>query len=143
MQTYHISRIGPDGYVERTGSTMTDMWNRDASPEALAMTIQEAHDATGAPVLVTENGINTDRDAARVPHLRASVAQMAGQIAAGVPILGYIHWSLLDNFEWSSGYAPRFGMVAVDRATFGRAPKPSLAAYRALIAETRARHRWA
>ena len=143
VQTYHRSWIGPDGYLPAVASTMTDMWDRDASPEALALTIQEAHDATGTPVLVTENGINVDRDAVRVPHLRASVTQMAGKIAAGVPVLGYIHWSLIDNFEWSSGYVPRFGMVAVDRATFRRTPKPSLAAYRALIAEMRARHRWA
>lgn len=84
---------------------MTDMWDRDASPQALAVTVQEAHDATG------------------------------------VPVLGYIHWSLLDHFEWSSGYVPRFGMVAVDRTTFRRTLKPSLAAYRALIATTRARYR--
>jgi beta-glucosidase len=40
-------------------------------------------------------------------------------------VLGYIHWSLLDNFEWSLGFAPTFGLVAVDRATFRRTPKPS------------------
>jgi len=45
--------------------------------------------------------------------------------ADGVPVLGYIHWSLLDNFEWLSGYGPKFGLVAVDRTTFKRTPKPS------------------
>jgi beta-glucosidase len=43
----------------------------------------------------------------------------------GVPVLGYIQWSLLDNFEWSIGYMAKFGLVAVDRKTFVRTPKPS------------------
>jgi beta-glucosidase len=43
----------------------------------------------------------------------------------GVPVLGYVHWSLLDNFEWLSGYGPKFGLVAVDRFTFKRTVKES------------------
>jgi beta-glucosidase len=45
----------------------------------------------------------------------------------GIPVLGYIHWSLLDNFEWYFGYGPRFGLAEVDRTTFRRTPKPSAA----------------
>ncbi len=43
----------------------------------------------------------------------------------GVPVEGYIHWSLLDNFEWMLGYGPKYGLVAVDRTTFKRTPKAS------------------
>jgi beta-glucosidase len=46
-------------------------------------------------------------------------------MADGVPVGGYIHWSLLDNFEWIFGYRPKYGLVAVDRKTFKRTPKPS------------------
>jgi beta-glucosidase len=42
-------------------------------------------------------------------------------------VRGYTYWSLLDNFEWAFGYRPRFGLVACDRTTFERTPKPSAA----------------
>ncbi|MDA4831451.1 family 1 glycosylhydrolase, partial [Enterobacter hormaechei] len=48
-----------------------------------------------------------------------------GVCVTDLPVLGYIHWSLLDNFEWLSGYKPRYGLVAVDRTTFKRTVKPS------------------
>jgi beta-glucosidase len=44
-----------------------------------------------------------------------------------VPVLGYMHWSLIDNFEWVFGYGPRFGLCTLDRKTFRRTPKPSAA----------------
>ena len=46
-------------------------------------------------------------------------------VAEGVPLIGYIHWSLMDNFEWFQGYGARYGLCGVDRATFKRTPKPS------------------
>jgi len=143
VQTYNKALIGPDGYLPPAVSVMRDMWDRDASPGALPAVVREAHRASGAPVLVSENGLNSTDDRQRIRHLRASVEGLADAIAEGVPVLGYIHWSLLDNFEWGSGYVPRFGLVEVDRSTFRRMPKPSLTAYRVLVGEMRRRHRWA
>jgi beta-glucosidase len=46
-------------------------------------------------------------------------------MAEGVPVLGYIHWTLADNFEWIFGYSQHFGLCSVDRTSFTRTPKPS------------------
>ena len=65
-------------------------------------------------MLVTENGVADARDVLRPAALVASVEAMHAAIARGVNVLGYLHWSLLDNFEWSDGYQGRFGFYAVD-----------------------------
>ena len=143
VQTYNRFETGPDGYLPTPPGALRDMFGLPTQPGALAKTVREAHVHAGVPVLITEHGHNTNDDAQRVQHLRAAWAELAPEIEGGTPVLGYMHWSLLDNFEWSSGYVPRFGLVAVDRKTFKRTPKPSLAAYRHLIADLRRLHRWA
>ena len=65
-------------------------------------------------MLVTENGVPDARDALRPAAIVASVEAMHAATARGVSVLGYLHWSLLDNFEWSDGYTGRFGLYAVD-----------------------------
>ena len=143
VQTYNVGSIGPGGYLPTATATMRDAAGNDATPSALVATATEAHRATGRPVFVTENGISSTEDALRVRHLAATIVGLAKAIDGGLPVIGYMHWSLIDNFEWSSGYVPRFGLAAVDRRSFVRTPKPSLAAYRALIADMRAKYRWA
>jgi beta-glucosidase len=58
-------------------------------------------------------------------------------MAEGIDVRSYLHWSLLDNFEWAFGYGPTFGLVAVDRHSFTRYPKPS-AAWLGAVARGRA-----
>ena len=81
----------------------------------------------GLPVYVTENGIGTDDDAARIEYVGRALAGVRRCLDDGIDVRGYFYWSLLDNFEWVLGYGPTFGLVAVDRATFERHPKPSAA----------------
>ena len=80
---------------------------------------------TRKPIYVTESGIGTDDDTRRIAWLDACVAEVEQCLADGVDVRSYIYWSLLDNFEWTQGYGQRFGLVAVDRGTFARTPKPS------------------
>ena len=54
-------------------------------------------------------------------------------IANGIDVRGYTYWSLLDNFEWTFGYGPRFGLASVDRTTFARTLKPSARRYAEII----------
>lgn len=143
VQTYNRFETGPDAYAPFPAEGVKDMFGYPTPPGALAAAVREAYAHAKVPVFVTEHGNNTHDDAQRIRHMRESIDGLAGQMADGVPVLGYLHWSLLDNFEWSSGYIPRFGLVAVDRKTFVRTPKPSLAAYRALVLDLRRRHRWA
>lgn len=78
---------------------------------------------------VTENGIATAEDGERIEFVDLHLQQVHAAIARGRDVRGYFYWSLLDNFEWNEGYVPTFGLIAVDRATMERTPKPSLAWY--------------
>ena len=74
---------------------------------------------------VTENGLATDDDAERINYVQRALEGVGRCLDDGIDVAGYTYWSLLDNFEWAFGYAPRFGLVEVDRTTFDRHPKDS------------------
>ena len=69
--------------------------------------------------------MSTDDDARRIEYIRRALSGVLKCLADGIDVRGYIHWSLLDNFEWIMGYRPKFGLVAVDRATQQRTIKLS------------------
>lgn len=125
VNTYTRHRIGPEGFVapedgiERTGMGY-ELW-----PGALAATVRRAAAVTGLPVLVTENGMATDDDERRVAFVEASLRGLHECIADGIDVLGYFYWTAMDNFEWNHGYAPKFGLIEVDRSTLERRPRES------------------
>jgi beta-glucosidase len=94
-------------------------------PQALAATIRWAHRTIGKPIYVTENGIATDDDARRIAFIDQALDGVRACLDEGIPVHSYLYWSLLDNFEWNSGFDKHFGLVAVDLKTFRRTPKPS------------------
>lgn len=77
------------------------------------------------PIIVTENGIATADDRRRIDYTFDAIAGMHDAMDDGIDVRGYLHWSLLDNYEWGS-FAPTFGLASWDRDTFERHPKPSL-----------------
>jgi beta-glucosidase len=79
----------------------------------------------GVPLMVTENGIATTDESLRSRFLRDHLAEVRDALRRGVPVLGYLHWTLMDNFEWSLGTRPRFGLLANDYATQTRTPRPA------------------
>lgn len=125
VQTYTRKVWGPTGELPPPPGARINQMHEEFYPEAIEGSIRYAHAATGKPVYVTENGVATENDAWRVEYIGRALAGVQRCLASGVPVKSYIHWSLLDNFEWVSGYGPKFGLVAVDRATQKRTPKPS------------------
>jgi len=135
VQTYTRNRFGPEGprgpHVEwgkglSEETADTTQLGQEYYPQALGNTIRRAWQSTGGtPILVTESGIATTFDEKRISYVDAAMRGVLACLAAGIEVRSYLYWSLLDNFEWSLGYDPKFGMVAVDRATFARHPKPS------------------
>jgi beta-glucosidase len=111
-------------------------------PTAFRDTLVDIHRRFKLPIYVLENGTaNHDRidetgqvlDQPRIDYLHAYTMAMREAVAAGADIRGYFVWSLLDNFEWGSGYAERFGIVYVDYPTLRRIPKSSARWYADLI----------
>jgi beta-glucosidase len=117
--TYTDGDLPPERGIELTQMGY-EFW-----PQALEQTIRYAHAKTKVPIYVTENGVSTEDDTRRVDFIRSSLEGVRNCLADGIDIRGYIHWSLLDNFEWLEGYRPKFGLVAVDRNTQARTVKPS------------------
>ena len=128
LQIYTCARFGPDGLVAPAPELQTLAHGMERRPEALGAAV--AHGASvleGTPILVTENGLATADDGDRIRFTTDALTGLAAAIDGGADVRGYVHWSLLDNFEWMLGYGPTFGLVSVDRQTFARTPKPSLA----------------
>jgi beta-glucosidase len=125
VQTYSRARIGPDGQLPVPAGVPTMQTGWEVYPEALGHTVRLAAEHAGVPVLVTENGMATDDDAARLVYTRESLQGLAHCLRDGVDVRGYIHWTLLDNFEWNAGFSKTFGLIAFDHETFARSVKPS------------------
>jgi beta-glucosidase len=125
VQTYSRALIDAKGQMPARKNVELTQTGEEFSPQALEQTIRYAHAQTGKPIYVTESGIATEDDTRRVAYIQIALQGVKACLADGVPVKGYIHWSLMDNFEWVFGYGPKFGLVAVDRATQVRTPKPS------------------
>lgn len=77
------------------------------------------------PIMITENGVADMHDQYRRWWIEETIVAMERALSEGVNIIGYFHWSLLDNFEWASGWWPHFGLAAVNRQNMKRTVRPS------------------
>ncbi|MGY1651009.1 glycoside hydrolase family 1 protein [Geodermatophilus sp. SYSU D01119] len=128
LQVYTAARFDADGLVAPAPELQTLAHGMERRPQALGAAVARAAEVLpGVPLLVTENGIATADDTDRIAFTRDALTSLAAAVEGGADVRGYLHWSLLDNFEWMLGYRPTFGLVSVDRRTFARTPKPSLA----------------
>jgi beta-glucosidase len=125
VQTYTRFRFDKAGILAPPQGAELTAAGYEFYPQALAATIRWAHGAIGKPVYVTESGIGTDDDARRIAFIDQALDGVRACLDDGIPVHAYLYWSLLDNFEWASGFDKHFGLVAVDLKTFRRTPKPS------------------
>lgn len=131
---------GAPDFSFRPRPPLTTMgWEVDAS--GLVEVLREvARRLPGLPLRVTENGgafpdVAGTPDDDRIAYLQAHVQAVQQVVAEGVPVLDYLAWSLLDNFEWAQGYTQTFGLVAVEPGTLLRVPKASYDWYARWIAD--------
>jgi len=129
-----------------TGGPVTGVGWR-IQPDAFRDELIATYTRYKLPVYVTENGAGAMEapneagavdDPGRIEYLRLYTKAMEQAAAAGVDVRGYFIWSLLDNFEWGSGYASRFGLVYIDYETQKRIPKTSFDWVTQLISVNRA-----
>ncbi|MBB4980974.1 glycoside hydrolase family 1 protein [Streptomyces nymphaeiformis] len=127
VQSYSRNLVGPDGPLPVPEGAERTAMGWEFYPEALGEALRHsAAVAPGVPLVVTENGIATDDDSRRIDYTTRALASMTAAMADGADVRGYFHWSALDNYEWGT-FAPAFGLIAVNRRTFVRSPKPSAA----------------
>lgn len=126
VQNYSRKLVDSKGAREpAAGVSVTQMGYEDY-PAAIGNVLRKVAKDYRGELIVTENGISTDNDSRRCEFIREAFAGVMAAKNDGVPVNGYIHWSLLDNFEWQAGYSKTFGLIAVDRKMQKRHPKNSL-----------------
>ena len=138
VQNYERIAYGPDGQLPSEPDASLNGMGTAVEPDSLRGAVEYAYSVARVPILVSEHGVGTPDDSIRAAFLEPSLAGLAQAIADGVPVIGYCHWTLMDNFEWIFGYGPQLGLHSVDRETFERTAKPSAEVYRRLVDRFRA-----
>jgi beta-glucosidase len=144
---YHCQQVrtAADGKLETLppalGEPLT-AYRWPVTPEALYWGPRFLHERYKLPILVTENGmsgadwVSLDgrvHDPQRIDFTQRYLRALHRALAEGIPVLGYFHWSLMDNFEWAQGYKERFGLIHVDYTTQRRTLKDSARWYAEVI----------
>jgi len=125
LQNYTRMIYGPDGPLAVPESAEKTQMGNEYYPQALEAVIRYASKHLSIPIIVTENGVATDQDERRIAFIDTALHGIQACLDEGIQVLGYMHWSLLDNFEWQLGYSKRFGLIEVNWETQERIPKPS------------------
>jgi beta-galactosidase len=108
----------------------TSEFGWEVYPEGLYNVILKLKSRYSLPMIVTENGIADSKDNWRSWYLVSHLHQIHRAISQGADVRGYLHWNLIDNYEWASGFRMKFGLVYVDLETKRRYLRPSALVFR-------------
>ncbi|OIQ01884.1 MAG: hypothetical protein COZ27_01055 [Candidatus Moranbacteria bacterium CG_4_10_14_3_um_filter_41_65] len=126
LNHYNHHRIN-GGFNKNENKIQTDFgW--EYYPESIYFAVSELK-RYNKPIYITEHGIADSNDRLRPQFIKESLGALHRAITDGADVRGYLHWSLMDNFEWDKGYFLRFGLIAVDFKTLMRTPRPSAILY--------------
>jgi len=134
LNYYFHMRVGIRG-IKNENDKVSDFgwWMKPFSIYYLLMDLKKYN----LPIMITEDGLADSKDQYREWWLDETFEAMRRALQEGVRLIGYMHWSLVDNFEWAEGFWPKFGLVEVDPKTFARRIRKSGYYYRDLIAKER------
>ena len=145
INVYNGHEINAAGYINKKPGSPRTALGWPVTPGVMNYGIRYLYERYNLPIYIFEDGlacidiISLDgkvHDSNRIDFLTRYLTDLEKAYNAGVPILGYFHWSFTDNFEWHSGYDPRFGLVFVDYETQQRIPKDSAYWYSDLIKQS-------
>ena len=129
VRKYILPRIlqifaGRNGRIDK--DTRTTKMGYEYRPQAVLYNIKRLHKLfPDKEIFITENGIATDDDDERIEFVSDVLKDIHQYLDSNSKVIGYLYWSLLDNFEWDLGYQMNFGLVEVDKLTFERKPHNS------------------
>ncbi len=127
VQCYTRRRVDKNGTMPpEKGVPLTQM-GYEEWPEAIGGAVRRVAKSYHGNILITENGIGTADDRVRIRFIDKATTSVKQCMEEGIPVKGYMYWSLLDNYEWQKGFSMTFGLIGVDRAAQTRHVKPSLA----------------
>ena len=132
LNHYFHNRI--DGWFGKNENKRTNDMGWELYPEAMFHVLMDLK-KYGVPIYVTENGLADAEDRQRKWFIKETLMSVHKAIGEGVDVRGYLHWSLMDNFEWQNGFWPRFGLIKIDYYTQERKIRNSALFYKKICEE--------
>ncbi|ACR79134.1 MULTISPECIES: glycoside hydrolase family 1 protein [Kosmotoga] len=129
---YFVKYSKPEPELVDTGNKKTDM-GYEFYPEGLRTIIMKCHKDYSLPILITENGIADATDEKRWKYIKKALEAVHKSLKGGAKVIGYMYWSLMDNFEWSEGYSMKFGLYKTKRNPLELVPRSSASKYADVI----------
>lgn len=128
---HYFHNLINNGYNRNENKVVSDL-GFELYPQSIYYTLKDLKKYK-KPIYVTENGLADSNDSKRSWYIKEVLRSVHRAIHEGVDVRGYLHWSLIDNFEWDKGFWPRFGLIEVDYHTLERRTRPSAYEYAKII----------